>query len=74
VYILINKFQDYINNRRRNICDNNNLELKSFVSELKYIDGATSENELFIFGAKFGDGSENDHFQLGKFKISNYIY
>jgi len=34
------------------MCDNNNLdELKSFVSELKYIDGATSENELFIFGA-----------------------
>jgi hypothetical protein len=41
-------------------------ELKSFISNLSYKEDVTADHELFVFGAKLGDGSENNHFQLGK--------
>jgi hypothetical protein len=59
--------QDFINNRRKRVGDENNLdELQKFVNEnLKYQEGITKEDQLYAFGEKFGDGSDSSHFQLG---------
>jgi len=59
--------QDFINNRRRRIGDENNLDdLEAFVNEnLKYQEGVTRDGQLYAFGENFGDGSESSHFQLG---------
>jgi hypothetical protein len=63
----LKQVQDFISNRKKRIGDSNNMEdLKAFISDLRYEDGFTQDNELFVFGDKFGDGSENNHFQLGK--------
>ena len=62
----LKQIQDYINNRKKKIGDDNNLnELKTFVEQLKYVDDVTKDDDLFTFGEKFGDGSESEHFQLG---------
>ena len=37
------------------------------MADLDYDDGVTEDHELFTFGEKFGDGDENNHFQLGDF-------
>jgi hypothetical protein len=63
----LKQIQDFVSNRRRKIGDYNNMdELKSFISNLSYKEGVTEDHELFVFGAKLGDSSENNHFQLGK--------
>jgi hypothetical protein len=63
----LKQIQDFVSNRRRKIVDYNNMEeLKSLISKLSFKEEATEDHELFVFGAKLGDGSETDHFQLGK--------
>jgi hypothetical protein len=58
--------QDYINNRRRKICDENNLDdFKEYVKTLKYQEGVTADHEMFVFGANLGTGNDGDHFQIG---------
>jgi hypothetical protein len=48
----LKQIQDYINNRRAQIGDQNNLdELESYVEALVYKPDITNDNELFAFGA-----------------------
>ena len=62
----LKQIQDYINNRRKKIGDDNNIDqFKEFISSLEYVDGVTGDDELFTFGTSFGDGSGDDHFHLG---------
>jgi hypothetical protein len=71
----LKQVQNYVNNRRRRLGDYNNIdELKKIVADLDYDDGVTEDHELFTFGEKFGDGDENNHFQLGDFIFKIYQY
>ena len=60
----LRQVQDYINNRRKKIGDNNIPELKSFLDSIQY-NTETLDNELFPFGIDLGTGSDESHFHLG---------
>jgi len=63
----LQQVQDFINNRRKRIGEENNLDyLEAFVNEnLKYQQGVTRDDQLYAFGENFGDGSESLRYQIG---------
>ena len=62
----LQQIQDYVNNRRKKICDENNLDdFQEYVKTLKYKENVSKDNELFAFGEKIGNGSDGEHFQIG---------
>lgn len=59
------KIQNYIKYRRIALGDTNNMEgVEDFVNSNLYKPDLEDE-QMFFFGAKFGDGSDANHFQLG---------
>ena len=66
IYPDLSQIQNYIKYRRYKMGDNNRIDdLNEYVRGLKYIEGATEENQLFTFGNEIGDGTDEDHFHLG---------
>ena len=62
-----NQIADYINNRRKALGDNNDIDvLKEFVDiNLIYDPDKTDINELFVFGTDNGTGQDKNHFHCG---------
>ncbi len=57
---------NYICNRRRLIGDTNKIgDLKDYVDEDLRFKSTTKDNELFVFGTDFGNGTDTDHFHCG---------
>ena len=56
-----NQIADYINNRRKALSDNNDIDaLKKFVNKnLIYDPDKTDINELFVFGTDYGTSIKN---------------
>ena len=61
------QIKSYIDNRRRRIGENNDLEqLKAYINKhLTFQPGLSKDNELFTFGVDYGTGTDDDHFNCG---------
>jgi hypothetical protein len=60
------QIQTFIANRRKSVGDTGNLEqIKQYCNQLKYESAKTNFDELFIFGERFGIGTDDNPFYLG---------
>ena len=62
----IKQLQNWIKYRRAKVGDNNSLEdVEKFIRQNEFEEGHdVYEDEFFCFGAKLGDGSDDNHFQV----------
>ena len=61
----LKQVQDYVNNRRKLIGDNANIdELKQYLDENLAYSTSNDDHKTFSFGVELGDGSEQNHLHL----------
>jgi hypothetical protein len=68
----IEQVRTYIKNQRKQAGDINDLDkLGEYMEGVKFQEGI-DDDKLFAFGAELGDGSEGNHFHLGKLQFKEY--
>jgi hypothetical protein len=61
----LTQIQSYVKYRKAKLGDNANIEdLKAYAETLQYHEDI-EENEMFVFGEDYGDGSDKAHFHIG---------